>query len=129
MEPPVTMKYVKPSADGAIGNGPAPQVLVGGLPLTLTVRPSKFEHPQPFTGALVRKQIGPVVLKLPDWLVKLTGLEHVGPVPLPANVAVTFRVAVIATVHVVVPLHAPLQPVKVEPAAGTATSVTLAPLA
>jgi hypothetical protein len=129
IEPPVTMKYVKPSADGAIGSGPAPHVLVGGLPLTLTVRPSKFEQPQPFTGALVRRQIAPVVLKLPDWLVKLTGFEHVGPVPLPANVAVTFRVAVMATVQVVVPVQAPVQPVNVEPAAGTATSVTLVPFA
>ena len=65
------------------------------------------------------------------------------PVPLPArvtvavnvvvpevlNVAVTDRAAVIDTVHVLVPLHAPLQPANVEPLAAAAVSVTDAPLA
>ena len=45
------------------------------------------------------------------------------------NVAVTERATVIETVHVAdAPLQAPLHPVKLEPAAATAVSVTLAPL-
>lgn len=46
-----------------------------------------------------------------------------------AKVAVTLRVAVMARAQVVaVPVQAPLQPVKVEPAAGLAVSVTLVPV-
>ena len=44
------------------------------------------------------------------------------------NVAVTDFAASIVTVHVAVPVHAPLQPVKMEPAAAVAVSVTEAPL-
>jgi hypothetical protein len=45
------------------------------------------------------------------------------------NVAVTLRAAVMLTVHVVlVPVHAPLQPVKVERVVVTAAKVTLVPL-
>jgi hypothetical protein len=124
--PAVMMKYVKPSAEGVIGV-PPPQVVAGGPPLTLTVRPSKFEQPQPFTRRLVRRQIGPVVLKLPDWLLKLTGFEHTGPLP-PVNVAVTDRVAVIATVHGPVPVHAPLHPANVEPLVDVAVNVIDVPL-
>ena len=63
------------------------------------------------------------------------------PVPLPARVtpranvvaallkvAVTLRAAVIDTVHVPVPVHAPFQPANVEPLAAAAVSVTDAPL-
>jgi hypothetical protein len=42
------------------------------------------------------------------------------------KVAVTLRAALIVTVQVPVPVHAPLQPVKDEPAAGVAVSVTAA---
>src|SRR5687768_17347656 len=45
------------------------------------------------------------------------------------NVAVTVRAAVIETVQVLVPVHAPLQPAKVEPLAAAAVSVTEVPLA
>ena len=45
------------------------------------------------------------------------------------NVAVTARAAVIDTVQVLVPVHAPLQPVNVEPLAAAAVSVTDVPLA
>jgi len=45
-----------------------------------------------------------------------------------ANVAVTEVAAVIVVVHVPVPVQAPLQPVKVEPAAGVAVNVTADPL-
>jgi hypothetical protein len=63
------------------------------------------------------------------------------PVPVPAfvrvsanvvaelvKVAVTERAAVIDTVQVDVPVHAPLQPVKVEPPAAAGVNVTNAPL-
>ncbi|MBK7001894.1 MAG: hypothetical protein IPH35_18575 [Rhodoferax sp.] len=46
-----------------------------------------------------------------------------------ANVAITLLAAVILTVQVPVPLHAPPQPAKLLPAAGVAASVTLVPLA
>jgi hypothetical protein len=46
------------------------------------------------------------------------------------KVAVTLRADVMLTLQVaLVPLQAPVQPVKVEPAAGVAESVTLVPLA
>jgi hypothetical protein len=45
------------------------------------------------------------------------------------NVAVTVRAAVIEVVQAPVPVHAPLQPAKVEPLAATAVSVTDVPLA
>lgn len=45
-----------------------------------------------------------------------------------ANVAVTLCADVMLTVQLPVPLHAPLQPVKVLPVAGVAVRVTLAPL-
>ena len=62
------------------------------------------------------------------------------PLPVPAllsvsakvwavKVAVTERAAVMLTVQVLVPVHAPLQPLKVEPAAGVAVNVTAMPLA
>jgi hypothetical protein len=46
-----------------------------------------------------------------------------------AKVAVALRAAVMFTTQLPVPLQAPLQPEKVEPDAGVAVSVTLAPLA
>ncbi len=63
------------------------------------------------------------------------------PVPVPAlvtlnenddelvNVAVTARAAVIDTVQVPVPVHAPLQPANVEPLVAAAVNVTEVPLA
>jgi hypothetical protein len=68
-----------------------------------------------------------VVLKLPDWLANVIGLEHMGPLP-PVNVAVTDRVAVIATVHGPVPVQAPVHPANVEPFVGVAVNVIDVPL-
>ena len=72
-----------------------------------------------------------MVLKLPVWLVNVTGLAQVPPVPPPLvlNVAVTDRDAVIDSTQLPVPLHEPLQPANVEPLAAVAVSVTDAPLA
>ena len=67
------------------------------------------------------------------------GVPVTGPLPVPAfvtvsaklgtsNVAVTVVAAVIVTVQEPVPEQPPLQPVKVEPAAGVAVSVTAVPL-
>jgi hypothetical protein len=70
-----------------------------------------------------------VVLKFPVLFVNVTGLEHVPPVPLVLNVAVTLRDAVIASVQPAVPVHAPLHPANIEPDVGAALSVTDVPLA
>jgi hypothetical protein len=68
----------------------------------------------------------PVTVPLP-----VTDTVSVKPVPGPVpKVALTSRDSVIETVHVVaVPPQAPVQPVKVEPRAGVATSETVAPSA
>jgi len=63
------------------------------------------------------------------------GLDVTVPAPVPAfvtvtandwsvNVAVTLRASVMETVHVPVPVHAPLHPVKVEPALAAAARTT-----
>ena len=72
-----------------------------------------------------------MVLKLPDWLVNVTGLAQVPPVPPPLvlNVAVTERDDVMASTQLPVPEHEPLQPANVEPLAAAAVSVTDVPLA
>jgi hypothetical protein len=60
----------------------------------------------------------------------VTDTESVKPVPAapPVNVAVTFLDWVMETVHVVaVPPQAPVQPAKIAPTAGVATSETVAP--
>ena len=49
------------------------------------------------------------------------------PVPLRENVAVAVLLEVMETSQVPVPLHAPLQPVKVEPSSGLAERLTVVP--
>jgi len=86
------------------------------------------------------------VILVPDGKVALqtvpqlipAGLLLTVPVPLPAsvtvnvgdravNVAVTERLLAMVTLHVAVPLHAPLHPPKTEPPAGAAVRVTSVP--
>ena len=68
------------------------------------------------------------------------GFDEIAPLPVPlietlspnvtttgTKFADTLRAAVIWTVHVAVPVHAPLQPVNVKPPAGVAVSVTDVP--
>ena len=68
-------------------------------------------------------------MKLPVLPVNVMGLLQGAPVPVVLNVAVTERAALIATVHVPVPVQAPLQPVNVEPLAADTVSVTDVPFA
>lgn len=112
------------------------QVLLPEQPLPL--QPEKIEPvaalavsvtelPRPKAAEQVAPQLMPA------------GLEVTVPVPFPAfvtvsvrvcaaaNVAVTERSTLIVTVHVAVPEQSPLQPVKVEPAAALAVSVTELP--
>ena len=65
---------------------------------------------------------------MPVLLVKLMALAQVSPLPEVLNVAVTLRAAVIDTVQLPAPEHAPLQPPNVEPLAGVAESDTDVPL-
>ena len=101
--------------------------------------PLQPEKKKPVPGAAVRVTTAPLVNEA----------EHVAPqeipagelvtVPVPAlvtvsakdgnaKVAVTARTALIVTVQVLVPVQAPLQPVKIDPAAGAAVSVTTVPV-
>ena len=64
------------------------------------------------------------MLKLPVLPVNVMGLVQLVPVLVVLKVAVTARAAVIETVQVPVPVHAPLQPVNVAPLAAAAVRVT-----
>lgn len=107
-------------------------------PLQAPPQPTKVE---PESGIAWRVTMLPLVKLAPHVVPQLmpAGLEATIPVPLPffvtpseyvlgvatvAKVAATLRAAVIATVQLPVPVHAPLQPVNVEPVAGAAVSVT-----
>jgi hypothetical protein len=112
---------------------------VAEAPAQAPLQPVKLE---PAAATAVSVTLAP--LTKPNWQVAPqsmpAGLLATEPPPVPAfvtasctgskvNVAVTDFAALIATVQVVdAPVHAPLQPVKLEPAAAAAVSVTLAPL-
>ena len=107
-------------------------------PLQAPLQPAKVE---PASGMASRVTLAPLVklaLQIVPQLMP-AGLEATIPVPVPffvtlsewtlgsatgANVAVTARTVLIATVQFPVPVQAPLQPVKVEPVAGAAVRVT-----
>jgi hypothetical protein len=110
------------------------------VPEQAPLQPAKLE---PAAAAAVSVTAAPEA-KLPVQVLPQlmpVGLEVTAPVPVPARVtasakldellkvAVTARAAVIDTVQVDVPVHAPLQPAKLEPLAAAAVSVTEAPLA
>jgi hypothetical protein len=115
----------------------------------VTVHGPVPEHPPPVQPVNVAPAAGVAVSVMAVPLV--SDIEHVAPQLMPAGalvtvpdpaparltvrakdcrakVAVTELAAFIVTVHVPVPVHAPLQPVKVAPAAGVAVSVTAVPL-
>jgi hypothetical protein len=107
--------------------------------------PLQPPNTEPDDGAAVNVTEAPLLNAKLHNVPQLTpaGVEVTVPVPLPAlvtvavnvvvpevlNVAVIARATVIETVHVLVPLQAPLQPANVEPLAAAAVSVTEAPLA
>jgi hypothetical protein len=96
---------------------PAPGVAVSVTAVPL-VKPCEQVGPQAMpVGALLT-----VPVPVPD-LVTPSGKDDC------TKLAVTDMAAVIVVVHVPVPVQPPLQPVKVEPAAGVAVSVTAVPLA
>jgi len=64
---------------------------------------------------------------LPDWLVKVIGFEHTGPLPR-WNVAVTDAWPSSRRCTGSVPVHAPLKPANVEPLVGVAVNETDVPL-
>ena len=68
-------------------------------------------------------------MKLPVFPVNVMALAQVPPFPVVLNVAVTLRAAVIDSVQLALPVHAPLQPANVEPLFVMALSVTDVPLA
>jgi hypothetical protein len=98
---------------------------------------TKFDGSLTVTPLTVRGEL-PVLLSITDLLIA-SSLRDTNPKfsdwtesssnrLLNANVAVTLRTSLIATVQVPVSVHAPLQPVNVESFAATAVSVTLVPI-
>jgi hypothetical protein len=114
-------------------------VQVAAVPLQAPVQPVNVE---PAAAAAVNVTVAPFVNPAPQVAPQAmpAGLLETLPLPVPdvatascagssVNVAVTERAVLSETVQVAaVPLQAPLQPVKLEPAAATAVSVTDAPL-
>jgi len=109
------------------------------VPVQAPLQPVNVE---PTAGAAVRVTAVPDVNEVEHVVPQLmpAGALVIVPLPVPAlltvsanedgsaNVAVTFRAAFIVTVQVLaVPVQPPLQPVKVDPAAGAALSVTTVP--
>src|SRR5262245_15021462 len=121
--------------------------VIDAAALIVTVQVPVPEHPPPDQPVNVAPAAGVAVSVTAVPLLKVA--EHVAPQLMPAGalvtvpdpagmtvsakdctakVAVTELAAFIVTVHVPVPVHAPLQPVNVAPAAGVAVSVTAVPL-
>jgi hypothetical protein len=109
------------------------------VPLHAPVQPANVEP----AAAVAVSVTDVLLLKLAEHIVPQlmpAGELVTLPLPVPAfvkfrekpwtvNVAVTDRAALMVTTHEPVPLHAPLQPVNSDPAAGAAVSVTDVPLA
>ena len=92
-----------------------------GLAVNVTDVPEAYDSvqsvPQLIPAGVLRTEPGPTVVTV----------SVNGPPPDTLNVAVTDRAWVIDTTHDPVPVHAPDQPAKVEPAAGAAVNVTEVP--
>jgi hypothetical protein len=108
------------------------------VPVQAPLQPVKVE---PAAGVAVKVTAVPVVNDAEHEAPQLmpAGLLVTVPLPAPAlvtvsakvgraNVAVTARAALIVTEQLPVPVQAPLQPVKVEPAVGAAVRVTAVPV-
>jgi hypothetical protein len=108
------------------------------VPVQLPLQPEKVE---PAAGAAVKVTAVPLVKDAEQVALQSmpAGALVTVPVPAPAlvtvrakdgkaKVAVTARAALMVTLQVPVPVQLPLQPVKVEPAAGAAVRVTAVPL-
>ena len=109
------------------------------VPVQLPLQPEKVE---PAAGAAVKVTAVPLVKEAEQVAPQSmpAGALVTVPVPAPAlvtvrakdgkaNVAVTDAAALTVTVQVPVPVQLPVQPVKVEPAAGAAVRVTIVPFA
>jgi hypothetical protein len=108
------------------------------VPLHAPPQPAKLD---PAAGVAVRLTCVPAAKLAPHVVPQLIPAGALVTVPLPArptvnvkedggfceNVAETLRTASIITVQLPVPLHAPPQPVKLDPAAGVAVRLTEVP--
>jgi hypothetical protein len=87
-------------------------------------------HPSATVPGVELDTVNPTTMFPPG--VVSTVVEYPGPVENVnvevLNVATTDSAAVIVTVHVLVPVHAPLQPANAEPDAGAAVRITTCPL-
>ena len=136
VSPKVLVEVLKVAVTALAAVNDTVQVLV---PLHAPLQPANIE---PLAAAAVSVTEVPLAKLEVQVLPQLMpdGDDVTVPVPVPAfvtlsanvdellNVAVTARAAVIDTVHVLVPPHAPLQPANVEPLAAVAVSVTEVPL-
>jgi len=120
-------------------------ILIVTVQLPVPVQPPPF-HPVKVefaAGLADRVTLAPLpkfALQVPGQLMPVGVLVTV-PDPVPANVtvsakftvalkvAVTDRAALMVTAQLAVPVHAPLQPAKVEPVVGVSAKMTLVPLA
>jgi hypothetical protein len=109
------------------------------VPLHAPLHPPNVLLPSGMAVSVTTVPLGKLAEHVPGQSIP-GGVDPTAPPPVPAivtaspttaggaNVAVTLRAAFIVTTHVVdVPEHAPLQPVNVPPAFGTAVSVTAVP--
>ena len=112
-------------------------VQVAALPLQAPLQPMNVDPGAATAVSVTLVPFANVVSQMAPQSM-LAGLLVTEPLPVPALVTVSWRcsgvkvavtevAAVIGTVQAAVPVQAPLQPAKLEPAAGTAVSVTLVP--
>src|SRR5207249_1724118 len=98
-------------------------------PLSVTVHVPEPLQPLPFQRLKVERAAGTAVKVMVVPLAYAAAQVVPHEMPAGAKVAVTDVAALSVTVHVPVPVQPPLQPLKIEPAAGVAVKVTGVPLA